>query len=338
MRILHLLFGLWILCFALVSLVLAQQTLPSEGTITVLRLEYLESTEGVSYSLDLPSGEMLPISNTHNQLSWSVDGELIAFLYPRGLRIGLGRMFIYGLDTHTVYEALPAHSNVLAVPVRSPNGSVIAFEAETNGNQDVYILNLQSGEVRNIGDAGAEKNPQWSPDGNRLSFESFRDGNSDVYIVDLEGDVLHRMTNDAAFEGGATWSPDGNYLAYIAHYDDFIDLYTLEIATGDTHRLTYNQALYQAVWSPDGQQIAFLSMRDLHPELHVIDFDLAMESDTDISRLLTTDFITSVPAWSPDSQWLLFTSNSLYVVYVETGEIRRLTDDGDYYLFATWRP
>ncbi len=177
------------------------------------------------------------------------------------------------------------------------------------------------------------------------------------------------------FISTAELSPDGKRVAYaITHTDteqdkDFSAIWVLDIASGETRQFTSGTAsdtLPQ--WSPDGKQIAFLSSRsgEKTPQIFVI------PTDGGEARALTSlkQGAGGGIAWSPDGTQIAFsartlveardpakpyrvtrhvyrfdgmeylddTVQSLYVIDVEGGEARKLTDDRLHNTNPQWSP
>jgi len=70
--------------------------------------------------------------------------------------------------------------------VWSPDGTQIAFVAGENEEEDLYVIDVQTGAVMPVVvRPGRDVAPSWSPDGQRLVFASDHDGDLDLYIVSL---------------------------------------------------------------------------------------------------------------------------------------------------------
>ncbi|HYZ85439.1 MAG TPA: winged helix-turn-helix domain-containing protein [Bryobacteraceae bacterium] len=134
-------------------------------------------------------------------------------------------------------------------------------------------------------------------------------------------------------------SPDGNYVAFTwtGPKQDNPDIYVQQIGAGSPLRLTSDPKNdYNPIWSPDGRWIAFLrrewetgtSELRLIPPLGGPERKLA-----DIRVHDTYFLIPPYLAWCPDSNCLVCTdtpaeskSNALFVVSLESGEKRQLTN------------
>jgi Big-like domain-containing protein/WD40 repeat protein len=76
----------------------------------------------------------------------------------------------------------------------SPDGSRIAFSADSAGCQAIWIMNADgSGMTRLTPCDAIQRNPSWSPDATTLVFERDRD----IYTIKADGSGLTRLTFDA---------------------------------------------------------------------------------------------------------------------------------------------
>lgn len=88
----------------------------------------------------------------------------------------------------------------------SPDGSMLAFVSQRDGNPEVYVASADGTGVVNVSShPGADRFDGWSPDGSRLVFSSDRSGSWDVYIVHRDGTGLRSLTDSPATEWRAVW-------------------------------------------------------------------------------------------------------------------------------------
>lgn len=101
-------------------------------------------------------------------------------------------------------------------PHFSPDGALVAFTGEYDGNIDVYVVPAAGGVPRRITyHPGPDIAIGWTPDGKRILFNSRRDSFADsgqLYTVPLNGALPEVLPLPTAEDG--SYSPDGSHIAY----------------------------------------------------------------------------------------------------------------------------
>jgi TolB protein len=153
--------------------------------------------------------------------------------------------------------------------------------------------------------------PDWSPDGTRLAISYMG-----ISSIKPTGDSLQAITTR-----GFTprWSPDGNELAF--QNVDGYSIGSIGLVSRDGSGLRSlaptGSDLWQPDWSPDGTRLVH-SRRPSPEEIFVMDTTGHAEQ-----RLTTDEYSDTNPAWSPDGQWIAWTS-----VRQAGGEIWLMKPDG----------
>ena len=137
-------------------------------------------------------------------------------------------------------------------PAISPDGRVVAYASDANGEMRLYVRQGASGRAVPISEGvpGYHRWPRWSPDGSRIAFHADRS----IYVVPALGgtpQVLVRAPTDG-WVAQPAWSPDGRELAYVQNDT----MFATEIASG-ARRMITDSAGFSLAWSPNGQWIAF---------------------------------------------------------------------------------
>ena len=147
-------------------------------------------------------------------------------------------------------------------------------------------------------------------------------------------------------------SPDGSEVIFLAtrnlfSYDMFVaDARTGEIkrklvtADSDPHFDALRFLDSAGTWSPDGQRFAFVVAARGDNQIAVVNV-----RTRDIERRYQVDEVGAIwnPNWSPDGRSLVFAGSSggisdLYLLDVESGRVRRLTNDRFADLQPDWSP
>src|SRR5467141_12489 len=102
-------------------------------------------------------------------------------------------------------------------PVFSPDGTLIAFTGEYDGNEDVYVIPAAGGLPKRLtSHPSSDQVVGWTRDGQRILFRSNRDsysGFTQLYTVSLFGGLPEVLPLPMAVEG--SYSPDSSRLAYV---------------------------------------------------------------------------------------------------------------------------
>ncbi|HZE82441.1 MAG TPA: protease, partial [Candidatus Polarisedimenticolia bacterium] len=102
-------------------------------------------------------------------------------------------------------------------PVFSPDGNMIAFSGDYDGNVDIYVMPSSGGVPRRLTHHPAvDEVVGWAPDGKSVLFRSTRNSYSRfnrLFTVSLDGGLPHELPLPTA-ESGA-FSADGKHIAYV---------------------------------------------------------------------------------------------------------------------------
>jgi tricorn protease len=132
-------------------------------------------------------------------------------------------VFSYAGDLWTVDRGgghasrLTAGTGIETDPVFSPDGSMIAFTGEYDGNTDVFVVPATGGVPKRLTyHPSADSAVGWTPDGKYVIFRSNRESGSPRYTklfkVSVNGGLPTALPLPMAFSG--KFSPDGKYFAY----------------------------------------------------------------------------------------------------------------------------
>lgn len=208
---------------------------------------------------------------------------------------------------------------------------VAAFVSDWAGDDDIYLLDLETGTLANLTHGpGEDRDPAFVPGGQALVYRSNQDGHWLFYQIDLqtgERTLLPGQGEDQAYRGRATYSAQAGRYAYESYRDGNLNLY-LHGTDGADDWLTQNpRGDYGPAWRPGAEQVAFASWREGDKDLYLIDL-----AGKELTQLTQDPADSESPAWHPDGQRLVFVhwvdwDADLYEMDVASGQTTRLTDD-----------
>jgi len=219
----------------------------------------------------------------------------------------------------------------------SPSGEYIVYAQQRidplteNKYSDLWVVSTADGQTRQFtfGDH-TDHAPKWSPDGQQIAFLSNRKDEKQfqVYRLPFNGGEAQPLTDLKGTFNGVEWSPDGTQIVCQFRKKDkeVIERESDENAK----KLGVVQRHYERIaYKLDGT--GFLPKERWH--IWVID---AVTGEAE-QRTAGQVYDETAPTWSPDGQWILFTSNrsadpdidydlvDLYRIPAEGGEMQKVT-------------
>lgn len=232
-----------------------------------------QSALGNVWILDRESGSVGPFLTTGESsfnAVWSPDGGLVAYSCLQGQQ---SELWVAGADggdprpvTHDVANDFQ--------PLWHADGRHLLFISDRDGREDLYRLDIATGEVVRLHAEGAI-NPAVSRDGRAVAFVvPSEQGHGWLRIHALEPDVTlgrllweRRVVRDSWAGAKPRFSPDGRWLAFDRPSEPFgADVWVAEAATGDgLHRLTHlpfpASLLGWFDWLDDGRLVITVARR-----------------------------------------------------------------------------
>jgi len=229
-------------------------------------------------------------------------------------------------------------------PVISPDGKDILFtvtRADWEKNRyDTEIWLSRDGaapfQLTQTTDESSNS-PSWSPDGRWIAFLANRDGKTrQIYLMNSAGGEAFKLTDHKESVNSYEWCPSGKKIVFTStepeskeskgrekQYGKFqiedaeyrmTHLWLVDVEPGKTpeaKRLTSGTDFTVGgfAWSPDGKKVAF----DHRPDPLINSGPNSDISILDVESGKTTPLVTQPgsdgnPCWSPDGQWIAFST------------------------------
>lgn len=221
-------------------------------------------------------------------------------------------------------------------PRWSPDGNEIAFVSNRSGTNQIYVLNKNGGEARQLTfTRNGASNPVWSADGSEIAFQTSIGKEESLQgkeitektekkLEALEVDMMKYKSDSAGF-----WNGSYSHIAIVNKETAELK----EVTSGEND-------YYLQSWSPDGKYLAITADKSE-------DKDFSFESDVYLYVLETKEWqkITESNGqfgrvtWSPNSQKIGIIGSGreyenatllkIWIYDLKSEELRCLTEDWD---------
>jgi Tol biopolymer transport system component len=95
-------------------------------------------------------------------------------------------------------------------PAWSPDGSLIAFASDRDGDYEIFVMNADGSGVSQLTFNSADDYyPVWSPDGTQIAYHSASTmgAMADIYIVNVDGSGSFNLSDDGSQDRFPDWKP-----------------------------------------------------------------------------------------------------------------------------------
>ena len=269
---------------------------------------------------------------------FSPDGTQVLFARPDGVSTSLYRAAVLGGEARRVVEGATEGD-------WSPDGKRVAFlRLQSEGGQTVTVATVAAAdgsEAREVAKVpGGMRAPRWSPDGREIAVVPvpgalLAGAHQGVVIVGVgDGAVRTVPAPDARRNiSAAAWTAGGEIV--------YLQAESVVSAAGSTAMLVRQDAktgrVVSQTWSPSSALVldvlgdGRVVFDTRSPRQNLREVTLAAGGAADRRYLSRGESTDRQPVYSPDGQWVAFSSNrgggmNLWLVSTVTGNLRRVTD------------
>ena len=223
--------------------------------------------------------------------------EIVYMAY--GENNGPPRVYLQNVESNR-RELLGNFPGMSFAPRFSPDGTKVVMSISSDGNTDIYEMDLRGRALRRLTSGPAiDTSPCYSSDGTQIVFNSDRGGTQQLYVMGAGGGGERRISFGSGRYATPVWSPRGDFIAFTKISGDGFGIGVMR-SDGSGERMLANGFLVEGpTWAPNGRVLAFFRQqpnsggRTGSVTLHQIDITGRFE------RQMATQTDASDPAWSP---------------------------------------
>jgi serine/threonine-protein kinase len=229
-------------------------------------------------------------------------------------------------------------------PSLAPDGRSVVFVSDRTGDFEIYEMDTNGGNRRQLTSGLGKLNaPEISPDGRYIVFTNKSGGNT-IWLMNRDGSNPRQIYGlPDGYGWDPVWSPDGSQILFASGAAQRPNLSIMDLDGSNVRQVVDMAGLRgRSDWSPDGNLIATYAGDSWQREIFV------MQPDGSSSQQITSGGNNLAPSFSPDGQWLVFTSYmdrygddhgcEIYLMRTDGSDIRRLTDNNYCDYQPRWGP
>lgn len=278
-----------------------------QASLRVWDTQAAEQVVGKSYSTD-PSSYRRVAHQVADAVYSSLTGEggyfdtRVVYVSESGPKANrVKRLAI--MDQDGANQQYLTSGRALALTPRfSPNSQQLTYMNFDDGQPQVYLLDLASGQQQRIGAFGQMTfSPRFSPDGRAVIFSVEQGGTTNLYALALGAKRPTQLTSGSAIDTAASFSPDGSRIVFESDRGGSQQIYIMGVGGGGAQRVSYGDGSYSTpVWSPKGDLIAFTKQSE--GQFHIG----TMRPDGSGERILVSSFHAEGPTWAPNGRVIMY--------------------------------
>lgn len=174
-----------------------------------------------------------------------------------------------------------------------------------------------------------------------------------LFVSNADGSGERALSEKGSFDYDPSWSPKGDWIVFTSERAGSADLYRMHPDGSGVERLTDDPAYDdQGAFSPDGGKVVFVSTR-AGGRANLWILDVATRKATPLTSGEGGDFR---PSWSPNGEWIAFSSDrgsdlpvakgrwerlqvaDIYVIHPDGSGLRRVSEHGGFCGSPRWTP
>ena len=245
-------------------------------------------------------------------LAWAPDGDRIAFIAKYH---DANYLLEVNILTEELTQYFELHFDNVTSPDYDGSGERIVFSALKEGQTDLYVIELLTGEVDRLTfDPFNDTHPSWHPRTGEIVYASERGGKNRLVLMNLTQRTERVLTEGTYNAISPTWTPDGKSILFCSDRQSIYDIHKIAISD--------QQSAVSTEVESSQQEESDLSNLLTDSRQPIADSHVSPVGSRPLELALTrlTNMMTGCfnPSLSPDGETLLFSAyqNGKYDVCV----------------------
>ena len=265
------------------------------GEIFIMDIDDRRVRKRVTFTTDHDEGEPAFLGNP-NYVIYSrepqTSRQVKILLQSSGSTPIYAGFYASHINSKVAQEIMPVGFGVRSLGI-SPDRQRVAYESNSAGNLELYILDLSGVDLSAIDPETIpseqithnevdDGSPMFFPDGERIAFVSARTDDPDgigaerhqIYSINIDGSDEKHLNPNLYDCYSPVISSDGKTIAFVSARDGDIEIYLMDADGSNERRLTNGiGASMQPAFSPDGKSLAFVSDRSDTFQIYLMHLD-----------------------------------------------------------------
>jgi Tol biopolymer transport system component len=244
-------------------------------------------------------------------------------------------------------------------PTWSPDGTKLLFTGESDGfsqngtpyAKDIWMMDITQTSAQPVDitkSASDDQDAAWSPTGKKIVYTSYyrEDGLPQLFVMNVDGTEVKRLSDRFA-EHFPVWTPNDDFLVYVMDYSgsSILSMRDRWSLYADTRKfdMSSDAGRLGNVSDPqvtlDGSMIVYTRLVGTKQNLFTAVYK---DRGRTVTQLTNSDKDYAA-CWSPDGQWVLFTSErdgdpEIYIIGLDGQNLTNLTNQPTVDKDPAWQP
>ncbi len=167
-------------------------------------------------------------------LAWAPDGDRIAFIAKHH---DANYLLEVNILTEELTQYFELHFDNVTSPDYDGSGERIVFSALKEGQTDLYVIELLTGEVDRLTfDPFNDTHPSWHPRTGEIVYASERGAKNRLVLINLSQGTERILTDGTYNAISPSWTPDGTSILFCSDRQSIYDIHKLEIVEKDSNQ------------------------------------------------------------------------------------------------------